>query len=109
MFQKLPSLTTILPTLIKACGVGLGIELIGFVANVKPLVVIGGVLMLPFSILAGLACLFIVMMAPAWPFAALAEKVPERLGWPFLILSILITLAWWVLWVFIAVGDLIVH
>lgn len=109
ILRRLPSITNLLPPLGKACGIGLVIELVGLVADVKPLVVIGGALMLPFSLLAGLACLFVVMMAPAWPFAALAEKVPDRLGLPFLLLSVAATLAWWTMWVFIAVGDLLVH
>lgn len=95
--------------MVKACAAGVGLVITGRVAGLEPIMLVGGALMAPFTILAALACLFIVLMAPAWPFSSLAEKVPERWGKPFLALSVAITLAWWALWGFIATGALSDH
>ena len=107
--NRLPSLTTILPSLAKACAAGVALVITGRVSGIEPVIVVGGALMAPFTILAGLACLFIVLMAPAWPFSALSDKVPDRLGVPFMVVTVVATLAWWALWGFIATGALSDH
>lgn len=101
--------TDFLPLMFKCCAVGVLLVIMGRVSQVELLSTVGGVLMTPLTVLAGAACLFVVLLAPAYPFAAAFEKIPERLAWPFIILSIAALLSWWALWWFIATGALADH
>lgn len=101
--------TDFLPLMFKCCAVGVLLVIMGRVSQVELLSTVGGVLMTPLTVLAGAACLFVVLLAPAYPCAAAFEKVPERLAWPFIILSIAALLSWWALWWFIATGALADH
>lgn len=105
--MKLPRLpwSRILATVGMAAGVGLLLILLSAIFQWRPLADLGGALLTPGLVVAGGACILVVLMAPVWPVAALADKVPTWARWPFAAAAVLFTLAWWWIWVSIALGD----
>lgn len=105
--MKLPTLPwhRALPWIAKAAAVGVLLIVLGAVFQWRPLADLGGAMLTPGLVVAGGACMLVVLMAPVWPAAALAEKVPTWARWPFAAAVVVLTLAWWALWVSIALGD----
>ena len=95
----------LLPTIAKAAAVGVLLIVLSAILQWRPLADLGGALLTPGLVVAGGACILVVLMAPVWPIAALAEKVPPWARWPFAAVAIAGTLAWWALWVSFALGD----
>ncbi len=95
----------IFPIIASSAAIGVAIIIVATVAGWPLASRVGGVLLSPLLLLAGSACLVVVLLAPAWPFAAVAEKVPEWARWPTMAAAVVVTLSWWALWVSIALGD----
>lgn len=95
----------LLQTIGKAAALGLLLILLSAIFQWRPLADVGGALLAPGLAVAGGACILVVLMAPVWPVAALADKVPTWARWPFAAAAIAGTLAWWALCVSIALGD----
>lgn len=95
----------LLPLIIKSGAVGVLLIVLSAIIQWRPLADVGGALLTPGLVLAGGACSLVVLMAPIWPVAALAEKVPPWARWPFAAAAIAGTLGWWALCVSIALGD----
>lgn len=84
---------------------GVLLILLGAVFQVPTMATVGGALLTPGLVVAGGACMLVVLMVPIWPISALAEKVPPWARWPFVAAAIVIAMAWWALWASIALGD----
>lgn len=104
--MRVPSFDTILPRLAMACAAGVALVIIGRVAGSELAGDIGAVLMAPLTLIAGGGCVLVVLLAPTWPLSSLAEKIPEAWGWPFIVVSVAVTLLWWwLVWSCIAAGP----
>lgn len=103
------ALSESLSLFIKICGLGVILVIFGRVTDLYPITVVGGLMMAPLTVMAGLACLAVVLLAPAWPLGALSDRVSTRWQKPFVILAIVAVLGWWALWGFIATGALADH
>ena len=105
--MKLPQVpwSKILKVVGLAAVAGVLIILVSAITQWRPLADVGGLLLAPGLLLAGGACVLVVLAAPIWPISAIAEKVPRWARWPFAGLTVVATLAWWAIWVAIAAGG----
>lgn len=83
---------------LKAAGIGLAIVLVGLIFQWPDVQQVGGWLMAPMLLIAGGACLLVVLLAPTFPISWLLEQLPESLSWLWIALSCVAMLAWWWLW-----------
>lgn len=83
---------------LKAAAVGVLLVIIGRVTGSPSLTSLGGWLLAPTLVVAGGACLLVVLMAPAFPISWLMEHAPKELAWLWIALSAAAMLAWWAIW-----------
>lgn len=95
-----------IPLMAKLCAIGVVLVIIGEVVGVPAIRTFGGVLTAPLTLLCALACLAVVLLAPAWPLAAISGKIPRAARVPFLAAAAAVVVGWWALWAFIATGAL---
>jgi len=103
------AITGALPWIIKACALGVVLVIVGRVSDIYLITTIGGLLMAPLTLIAGLACLAVVLLAPLWPLGEVIERSPPKVQGPVMVVAILALLCWWALWGFIATGALADH
>lgn len=104
--RRLPDL---MPQLGAACAAGVAFVVLGRICSLDWLQTLGGILMAPLTLLVAAACMGVVLLAPAWPITALADRVPVGLRTAFAVLAVAVVLSWWALWAFIARGALQDH
>ncbi|MFZ5527001.1 MAG: hypothetical protein ACOZE7_10140 [Pseudomonadota bacterium] len=83
---------------LKAAAIGLLLVIVGRVANAPSVTSLGGWMLAPTLLVAGGACLLVVMGAPVFPISWLLERAPKELSWLWIGLSAVVMLAWWALW-----------
>lgn len=88
-------MNSVAPRLFGALAAGVVLVIVGRVAGSDLVSNLGGILMLPMLAIAGLAMAGVVLLAPAWPMAALADRIPPRLGWAFIPGSAAVLFCWW--------------
>lgn len=103
------AISAAMPWIIKSCAIGVVLVIIGRVSNIYPIATVGGLLMVPLTLIAGLACLAVVLLAPLWPLGEIIERVPSRVQAPAMVMAFVALLCWWALWGFIATGALADH
>ena len=104
--MRLPSFETILPRLAIAGALGGVLIIVGRVGCSEIVGHIGAALLAPITLIAGGACLLVVLLAPVWPLSAIASKVPDLLTWPFIVASLaVVALWWWCVWACVTAGP----
>lgn len=98
--MRAPTFEITLPRLGLACAIGVVLVIVGRVTGSELTGDIGALFMAPLVVVAGLSCMLVVLLAPAWPLATLAAKVPSAWVWPFNLAALAVTVLWW--WLVVA-------
>lgn len=104
--MRAPSFDNLLARLAIAGACGGALIIAGRVGGSEIAGHIGAALLAPITLIAGGACLLVVLLAPAWPLSAMAPRVPHLLRWPFIAASVaVVALWWWCVWACVTAGP----